>query len=192
MGKSKVEDDNILRDEELRLWERAMRDARPLKRRELLRSTKLPPERSNERTPRLAGRRAAPTLGSRDPAELLIQPELAVGRTPGVDARTAERLRRGEIPIEARLDLHGYTQEEAHRALLAFVETAWRRHLRCLLVITGKGRGQSPDADRGVLKTSVPRWFNGPPLRSRVLAFAFAQPKDGGSGALYVLLRRQR
>lgn len=201
MAKTKAEDspldDNVLRDEERRLWKRAMRDAKPLKRGKLLPSAKLQPEQSKKPASLLNGRHAAPALpvqaqGGSTLAKTTRWPELAAGEAPGVDARTAERLRRGGVPIDAQLDLHGHTQEEAHRALVAFVEAAWRRRLRCLLVITGKGHGGSFGAREGVLKARVPRWLNGSPLRSRILAFANAQPKDGGSGAFYVLLRRQR
>jgi DNA-nicking Smr family endonuclease len=92
------------------------------------------------------------------------------------------------LRIEARLDLHGLTQAEAHHTLGAFLADAQRRERRCVLIITGKGgvgRG-------GVLRAAVPRWLNEAPNRTRVLAFAPAKLKDGGAGALYVLLRRQR
>jgi DNA-nicking Smr family endonuclease len=105
----------------------------------------------------------------------------------GIDRRSVQRLRRGERPIEARLDLHGMTQEEAHQALAGFIARAWAAERRSLLVITGKG-----GARRGVLRTAVPRWLGEAPNAGRVLAFAPAQAKDGGEGALYVLLRRRR
>ncbi|HEX7970035.1 MAG TPA: Smr/MutS family protein, partial [Stellaceae bacterium] len=102
--------------------------------------------------------------------------------------RNAERLRRGELGIEARLDLHGMTQEEAHRALDDFLACAQHAGRRCVLVITGKG-----GAGRGgILRSAVPRWLNEAPNRARLLAFAAAQPKHGGAGALYLLLRRRR
>ncbi|NNG04486.1 MAG: DNA mismatch repair protein MutS [Inquilinus sp.] len=114
-------------------------------------------------------------------------PALAPGATPGVDRRTAERLRRGRLPIEARLDLHGMTQPVAHRALNGFVTEAYRQGRRAVLVITGKGT-----AGDGVLRAQVPNWLNEPEVRRKVLAIQPAQPKDGGAGALYVLLKRQR
>lgn len=107
----------------------------------------------------------------------------------GIDRASAERLKRGLRPIEARLDLHGLTQAEAHRQLVEFVEASYRCGTRCLLVITGRGLG--PDGP-GVLKSSVPRWLGEAGLRRRVLAIAQAQPQHGGAGAFYVLLRRQR
>jgi DNA-nicking Smr family endonuclease len=107
---------------------------------------------------------------------------------PGLDRRSAERLKRGQLRPEARLDLHGMTQEEAHRALEGFLTSAQESGKRAVLVITGKGSG----GGRGVLRDAVPRWLGEAPNRGRVLATATAQPKDGGSGALYVLLRRRR
>ena len=77
------------------------------------------------------------------------------------------------------------TQAEAHRALAGFVSGSRGAGRRCLLVITGHGRSSG-----GVLKAAVPRWLGEPELRRHVLALTPAQPQDGGSGALYVLLRR--
>jgi DNA-nicking Smr family endonuclease len=143
-----------------------------------------PPPASEAPAPKLAKqpRRAVPAA-----AKL---PDLAPGVAPGVDRRNAERLRRGERAIDARLDLHGMTQDEAHRALDAFLARAEQAGWRCVLVITGKGRPGTSAA--GVLRAAVPRWLNEAPNRARLLAIAAAQPKHGGAGALYVLLRRKR
>lgn len=114
---------------------------------------------------------------------------LAPGASPGVDRRTSERLRRGRMAIDGRIDLHGMTQAAAHEALNGFLLQAHRQGRRMVLVITGKGRiGQGG----GVLRAEVPNWLNQQPVRDTVLAFFPAQPKDGGSGALYVLLKRRR
>ena len=131
------------------------------------------------------GRRIVP-----HPPPVAKLPDLAPGVAPGVDRRSAERLRRGERQIEARLDLHGMTQDEAHRALNAFLDRAEHAGWRCVLVITGKGRPGTSAA--GVLRAAVPRWLNEAPNRARLLAIAAAQPKDGGAGAMYLLLRRKR
>ena len=88
------------------------------------------------------------------------------------------------MSIEARLDLHGHTRESAHRALSGFLAAAWESGRRTVLIVTGKGQG--------ILKDAVPRWLNESPNRGRILLVAQAQPKDGGGGALYVLLRRRR
>jgi len=121
-------------------------------------------------------------------------PELSHGVAPGLDAASLERLRRGKMPVEAKLDLHGHTLEAAHKALAAFIAAAWERERRALLVITGKGGRPGADggAPRATLRQSVPRWLNEPGLRAKILAFTQAQPKHGGAGALYVLLRKKR
>ena len=106
-----------------------------------------------------------------------------------MDKRTAQRLKRGQLAIEATLDLHKHTQAQASAALDAFLAQAQDRGRRCVLVITGKGRAGEAG---GVLRANVPRWLNQPPNRARVLAIAEAQPKHGGAGALYVLLKRKR
>ena len=117
-------------------------------------------------------------------------PDLRHGTAPGVDKRTAQRLRRGQLPIEGRIDLHGLTQAEAHRALAAFLAGSREAGRRCVLVITGKGLGA--DGSVGVLRSAVPRWLNEAANRAHVLAYAYATPRDGGEGALNVLLRRTR
>lgn len=104
-----------------------------------------------------------------------------------LDGKTAEKLRLGKINIEARLDLHGMYQEEAHTALHDFVIQSHARGLRCILVITGKGRDKP-----SVLKRNVPHWLDHAALRPIILQTVPAHQKDGGDGALYVYLRRQR
>jgi DNA-nicking Smr family endonuclease len=108
-------------------------------------------------------------------------------RSSGIDRATAQRFRRGLRAIEARLDLHGMTQAEAHHALGEFVRAASAAGRRTLLVITGRGTDRP-----GILKDAVPRWLDQGELRRQVLAVAAAKPQHGGAGALYVLLRRQR
>ena len=113
----------------------------------------------------------------------------ALDRFSGIDRASAERLKRGLHPIEARLDLHGRTQAKAHHALTAFIHSSSSAGRRCVLVITGRGLGPTGP---GVLKSAVPRWLEEVGLRRKILAIAPAQPRDGGAGAIYLLLRRQR
>jgi DNA-nicking Smr family endonuclease len=117
------------------------------------------------------------------------RPTPPLDRFAGIDRANAERLKRGLHKIEARLDLHGMTQAEAHRAFAAFIGRSRDAGRRCVLVITGRGFGPNGS---GVLKSSVPRWLEEPTLRRQVLAIAAAQPRDGGAGAIYLLLRRHR
>ena len=114
-----------------------------------------------------------------------------------LDRRTDEKLRKGKMPIDGTLDLHGLNQTQAHSALENAVLRAASQQKRCLLVITGKGKtGKSGDdwltPSTGVLKSRVPQWLSVSPLSYHVLKYTPAQPQHGGSGALYVYLRRQR
>jgi DNA-nicking Smr family endonuclease len=173
--------------EESELWRTAMRDAKPLKRqRPAAKKAAVPPPAPAESPPPAPSKRLPPP----PPAPPLPSPpELEPGRFAGVDKRLADRLRRGQLPIEGMLDLHGLTQEEAHRQLDAFLALSANAGRRCVLVITGKGAWRS---ESGILKEMAPRWLNEAPNRGRVLAIANAQPRHGGSGALYVLLKRRR
>ena len=168
--------------EDRALWRRTMRDVTPLAPDRPARAPDEPdaPQATPARPDRLAH---APVKRA---ASL---PPLAPGDSPGVDRRTADKFRRGQLAVDARLDLHGMTQDEAHRALAGFIRRGHEEGLRAVLVITGKGG--FGDA-RGVLRNAVPRWLNESDLRPRVLSCAWAQPKHGGAGALYVLLRRRR
>jgi DNA-nicking Smr family endonuclease len=130
---------------------------------------------------------AAPAAGQHSAGP--SYPPLALDRFAGIDRANSERLKRGLHKIEARLDLHGMTQAEAHRALAAFIGRSRDAGRRCVLVITGRGLG--PDGP-GILKSAVPRWLQEPELRQNLLAMAPAQPRHGGAGATYLLLRRAR
>jgi DNA-nicking Smr family endonuclease len=130
------------------------------------------------------------------PADIMQAKPPGPRQPPQLDARTEARLRRGKLPIEGTLDLHGYTQEPAHRLLTDFVMEAYGRGKRCLLIITGKGRSAAGgglfDVPEGVLKQKVPQWLSVPPLSEAVLKVLPATQGHGGSGALYVYLRRKR
>ena len=118
-------------------------------------------------------------------AAITINPvDLRNGERAGIDGRTHRRLFRGEVKIDSKIDLHGLTLTRAQEQLTRFIESTAFRGCRCVLVITGKGAG--------VLKRHAPDWLKRPPLAVYVLALAEARSKDGGSGALYVLLRRKR
>ena len=160
------------------LFEAAVGEVRPLSGKD-----DTPPEREAP-----AARRGAPTENPAV-APSRLSPMLEPGEAAGVDARAVTRLRRGQTRPEARLDLHGHTLDQAHRALAGFIDRAASGGMRCVLVITGKGRiGEIG----GTIRSEFPRWLNQARLRARILAFAEAQPRDGGAGAFYVLLRKRR
>lgn len=187
--------------EDRHLWDHVRRQADPLLGRDRLRSkfddlreeatrqapvpqpAKAAPKAASARQARAAPR-TAPNPVRREPAPLQHG-----SRGDGLDRRKAERLKRGKLPIEATLDLHGLRQHEAHRRLGQFLAQCQDAGKRCVVVVTGKGLHKE---EGGVLRAAVPRWLNEPGNRERVLSFDYTQPRHGGTGALYILLRRRR
>jgi DNA-nicking Smr family endonuclease len=168
------------------LWQAVMRDVRPLRRRATA-ANPVPPAIPPAAKPP-ASRKSATPRQIPQPPPAKPPSELSHGHAAGVDRRSAERLSRGRLAIDGRLDLHGLTQAAAFDRLVEFIARAEAAGKRCVLVITGKGAREGG----GVLREQVPRWLNLPPNRGRVLAFDYARPQHGGSGALYVLLKRRR
>jgi DNA-nicking Smr family endonuclease len=170
-------------DAEARLFDAAMKDVVPL----------APPKRKPAQPKPVERKDADAKLAIARPVKPSAPPAaprpLAAGAAIDTDTRTMLRLKRGRIRPEGRLDLHGMTQDAAHRALGGFIVHARNAGRRCVIVITGTGRGRE---GAGVLREQVPKWLSTPPLRDGVIGFAAAQPTDGGAGALYVLLRRHR
>ncbi|MBL4875946.1 MAG: Smr/MutS family protein [Cohaesibacteraceae bacterium] len=113
---------------------------------------------------------------------------------PGIDKREKTRLKRGTLALGGRIDLHGMTQIEAHLALRNFIKASVRNGVRQVLVITGKGsRGAEDQFGRsapGVLKRAVPQWLGQSELRGLVVGFDEAHSHHGGTGAIYVRLKR--
>ncbi|MEG9883957.1 MAG: Smr/MutS family protein [Hyphomicrobiales bacterium] len=141
--------------------------------------------------PFLPGKSPSPTAHSPSPPALLP--------LSGLDRRTRQRLTRGQIAIDARLDLHGETAQTARMKLEAFLSQAFEDGRKTVLVITGKGRTrQRPDgpeiyarsADRGRLRGFLPQWLEEPSLRRLVSGYRPAHPRHGGGGAFYVRLCR--
>lgn len=136
----------------------------------------------------------APTPAGAEPAPTTGAMRRVAGQEPkglpDIDRRTRRRLARGSERIEARLDLHGLFQDEAHRRLRAFLAAAQASGLVHVLVITGKGRGADELGGRGVLRRSVPEWLRQPAFSRYVAGFGPAHHVHGGDGALYVRIRR--
>lgn len=132
-------------------------------------------------------------------------PPLTPGKFAGLDRNSGEKLRKGKMPVDAKLDLHGMTQAQAHGAVTRFIAAQHAAGARCVLVVTGKG-GKSGEAfapkstpvrftmtaGRGILKEALPRWLNEPGMRARIVAASPARRDHGGEGAMYVLLKRKR
>jgi hypothetical protein len=114
----------------------------------------------------------------------------APARPPGpIDRATVERMKRGRVNVEARIDLHGMDQRAAFASLMGFIETASRAGRRAVLVITGKG---AVSEGGGVLRRNAPNWLMASPLAVRILTIQPAHTRHGGDGAFYVLLRRKK
>ncbi len=126
-----------------------------------------------------------PMVTKASPPKLLV-----VNRIDGVNRRDADRLKRGMLPIDRTVDMHGLNRVEAYDLLLEAIEHAVHREQRVLCVVTGKGTRSAEG--RPVLKEALAEWINEPALRPHLLACVSARPKDGGEGAFYLLLKRQR
>ena len=174
-------------EDERALFENALGDAVPLKR---------APRRSRKPQPAKASERATMEKPTSAPAIAPSSPRVA-----GIDGNTAERLRRGLLEPQARIDLHGLSERAAHAALVTFLRSARVRKLRLVLVVTGKGQASRVDSDepfdlgldmqmRGILRTMTPRWLREPGLAELVADMREAHRRHGGAGALYVYLRK--
>jgi len=126
--------------------------------------------------------------------ELQSQPVKTPPLAP-LGRRLKQRVARGRESIDARIDLHGMTQAQAHAALLVFLQRSQADGAKMVLIVTGKGVRRSerdPTAVRGVLKRQVPMWLSLPEFRALIVGFEDAHIGHGGEGALYVRLRRPR
>lgn len=190
--------------EEAELWSLAMRDAKELKRRRRHSDHKpsaesvAQPARKPETPPIQQHVKAASAVTRRLPAS--VAPPPSAKKLPPlakIEERQRRKLARDSEMIDARLDLHGMRQREAHSALRGFLLASAMRGHRHVLVITGKGRRTDLDQERdffreepGVLRRSVPQWLAEPELRTIVIGFSVAHVRHGGEGALYIRLRK--
>jgi len=122
--------------------------------------------------------------------DITFSDEYIEGSINGVDKNTMRRLKRGQIPVQDHIDLHGLTQKDAEIRVREFLIRSQGRGLQCLLIVHGRGLN-SPDSVP-VLKERLPVWLNRGPARRIVKAFSSARPYDGGTGAIYVLMRRHK
>jgi DNA-nicking Smr family endonuclease len=191
-----------LSDEELKLWRVVTRDATPLP------GKQHPPEPElSEATPSVAP--VVSKAKQKKPVHsvpVTVAPPRPAGPPPlsGLDRRTSQKLARGQVEAEARLDLHGHGREEARMALLRFVTSCRANGLRCVLVITGKGespfsrhvlhsaRYHQAVEHTGILRSALPVWLEEAAFRALVAGFQPAHPRHGGGGAFYIWLRKKR
>ncbi|TWT14898.1 DNA mismatch repair protein MutS [Reyranella sp. CPCC 100927] len=173
-------------DDPAALFHAAMKDARPLKGRRS-RTTK-PPSATRGPMPRTPATARRVTPAAKSPA-----PPLDPTSATGLDRATADKLRRGRLEPDARLDLHGLTLAQAERTLARFLERAQSTGCRVVLVITGKGlRELDGRMSEGRIRAEFPHWLNRPENRTRIYGVRTAHVRHGGGGAFYVMIRRPR
>lgn len=178
------------------LWEQVARSATPLRRGKNRLSQQAVPATANEKTP---PPEPPKPVRSQMPNPAPKRAEAPKPPPALYDRREARKLAAGRVDIDARIDLHGMRQREAHGALNAFLAHAQARGYRHVLVITGKGtRRSDPEADDfpataaepGVLRRALPQWLDGAALRTVVVSYTQAAARHGGEGAFYVRLRK--
>ncbi len=166
------------RSEDDKSFAAAMRDATPLEGRKKI------------RTPPAAPKPARPAAAAQAPSFALeVDGERIEGRAADVGRKTLSRLRRGDFPLDAEIDLHGLDARQARRTLVEQLEAVRARGARCVLVVHGRGRHSEAAP---VLRSELPGWLQERPLAALVMAFCTAPANRGGPGALLVLLRRAR
>lgn len=177
------------RDDDKRLFRETVGNVRPL------RVNRVPPPRRRS-PPRAHFSRADEAAALHESLLTGIpphpDPDLSNGDdlvylAPGAQRRLLLRLRRGQYAIQGHIDLHGLTVAEAKAACEGFLADNGKRNRRCLRIVHGKGLRSANG--HGVIKTALAAWLA---HRDDVLAYCSAPPHDGGTGALYVLLRRRR
>ena len=120
--------------------------------------------------------------------DITYSDEYIEGSVKGLSRKAMKRLKKGQLPVQNYIDLHGLTRQEAEKKVRHFLLESRKMGLRCVLIVHGRGLN-SPE-NSPVLKENLPAWLGSGPARKAVLAFATAMPYDGGTGAVYVLLRR--
>ena len=183
-----------LSDEEEALWTGVARSITPLRQ---TKTRPKPPDHASAVVTPAAVSKPRPVRGVTPGAE---RPETPPPLLAPLDRRFKQRVASGRTPIDARLDLHGFTQKDAHAALLRFLRGAQAAGAKVVLVVTGKGTLRRPSgrgdyaesSEPGVLRRQVPMWLSLPEFRPLVVSVENAHVAHGGQGALYVRLRRIR
>ncbi len=186
MGGSGEDDDDAL-------WAKIVEGAAPLKRKHMVaRKIVVQPP-----APPLPPKSKPKTPPAPPPPKLEPKPAPAPLKAP-LDRKTSRELDKGRLEVEARLDLHGMRQRDAHAELKRFLRAAQARGLKHVLIITGKGASLDrsgsfyEEEQRGVLRNAVPHWLAEPDFAKLVVSVSAAPRRLGGEGALYVRVRRAR
>jgi DNA-nicking Smr family endonuclease len=175
--------------DELALWRHATADVKTTRERIRPDPESTPPAPEPLVAPPVGPARTAPRIGDEKPKPQALAPLAPLER------RMKRRLSAGKVQVDDVIDLHGLTQAQAHRALNNFLWRSAENGAKLVLVITGKGapagEAERYDSERGVLRRNAPHWLRTPELRAIVLSIEEAARPHGGSGALYVRLRRR-
>ncbi len=199
-----------LSDEDEEVWSHTARTLNPLKKaKSRVHTATEALEMAHAALPRPAvsaaeGRSKSSSSAQSTVHGFIAQPAALPTKSPALaefDKRKARKLGTGQIAIDARIDLHGMRQSEAHTALRRFLMAAYSQGHRWVLVVTGKGARQNRDREQdpwtivpvepGVLKRNVPAWLAEAELRAIVISYKPAAGRHGGDGALYVHLRNK-
>ncbi len=176
-----------LTDEDRVLWNLVAKSTRPLRGRKAVKAAEDAPPKPQPPEKKQMATEMAAAMKAPDTAPVPVPPKRQnVGHV--LDRPTLDKLSRGKLPLEGRVDLHGMTQSEAHALLLSFLQRAHTNGVRYVLVITGKGFSSGGD---GVLRRQVPAWLSTPPFRALVSSHDLSARHHGGDGALYVRLRKK-
>jgi DNA-nicking Smr family endonuclease len=184
-----------LTDEERALWEAVARTTQPLEprskvtRKKAVAAVPVAPEPPAEQRVPYASKPSAKTVAAVPPSARAAATPRRPPQPEPIDRRTTGRVARGTIGLDGRLDLHGFTQDEAYRRLLGFLTQVQHRGGSMVLVITGKG-SDTGRPERGILRRVVPQWLGSAPFRPLVSAYDDAHRLHGGGGALYVRIRK--
>lgn len=187
-----------LRPEEEELWRKVIEKAAPMHPDQPMTAPPPQPTRPKPAKTPVPSFRIGATAPPKPP-QANLAPRLSehIARQPvAMDRKRFGHMKKGRLSPEARIDLHGMTAAQAHPALQRFILDSASQGRRLVLVITGKGKSrpdQGPIPERhGVLRHQVPHWLHSAPLRPHVLQISEAHLKHGGTGALYVYLRKPR
>ena len=169
-------------DDDFHLFRQAMQDVTPLKHDKVLLKAKKRLRRPRDTSQATAGLQH---FGDSETEATVCSQRILSYSVPGIQHKVMQKLRQGRFPIDATMDLHGLTVVKAQHELEHFLREALRRQYRLILVIHGKGK--STPNNPPILKNRVNNWLRHHP---EILAFCSARQSDGGTGAVYVLLRQ--
>ena len=174
-------------------WAEEIADVKPLKKKDIVVPAKDHPPvikvtRKQENAEEIP--HSAPPFNNTEPfiRKVYTSDILAASRA-GLDERTFYKLKKGQVPYEHSFDLHGFTETQAHLSLTDYLNWAYTEGLRCVIIVHGKGKGYGPSEQMGIIKAQTPLWLES---HVGVLAYHTTLPKHGGSGAVYVMIRKPK